>query len=103
MPAVVILKFAGKYMSIPPVDTVRKLNVHKTLIGHLLNVLCRFYLRPLKYFEHLRIKAAIKMYTSQSHHVKQNILTTIKVKNIRPEKLTEIDLLIRNSAKENSQ
>ena len=49
------------------------------------------------------VKIAMKMYTSQSHHVKQNILTTIKVKNIRPEKLTEIDLLIRNSAKENSQ
>ena len=73
-----------------PMDTVRKLNVHKTFrrsLGHL-NVLCMFYLLPL------------------SHHVKQNILTTIKIRKTnrnRSEQLTEIDLLIRNSAKKNSQ
>ena len=33
----------------------------------------------------------MKIYTSQSHHLKQNILITIKMKNILPEKLPEID------------
>ena len=45
------------------------------------------------------LKIALKIYTSQSHHVKQYILTTIKIKNIQPEKLPEIGLLIENSAK----
>ena len=40
-----------------------------------------------------------KIYMSQSHHVKQYILTTSKIKNIRSGKLREIDLLIENSAK----
>ena len=37
------------------------------------------------------VKMTMKIYTSQSHHLKQNILITIKMKNIRPEKLPEID------------
>ena len=49
------------------------------------------------------LKTAMKIYMSQSHHVKQYILTTIKIKNIRPEKLPEISLLIENSAKGNFQ
>ena len=48
------------------------------------------------------VKITMKIYTSQSHHVKRYIQTTIKIKNIRPEKLTEIDLLIGNSAKKTS-
>ena len=44
------------------------------------------------------LKIAMKIYKSESHHVKQHILTTIKIKNIRPEKLPGIDLLIGNSA-----
>ena len=40
------------------------------------------------------VKITTKIYTSQSHHVKRYIQATIKIKNIRPEKLTEIDLLI---------
>ena len=45
------------------------------------------------------VKIAMKIYMSQSHHVKQYILTTNKIKNIPSEKLREIDLLIENSAK----
>ena len=45
------------------------------------------------------LKVAMKIYTSQSHHVKQYILTTIKIKNIQSEKLPEIGLLIENSVK----
>ena len=45
------------------------------------------------------VKIAMNMYTSQSHHMEQDILATIIIKNIRPEELTEINLLIRNSAK----
>ena len=37
------------------------------------------------------VNIAMKIYTSQSHHVKHYILWTIKIKNIRPEKLTDID------------
>ena len=45
------------------------------------------------------VKIIMKIYTSLSHHVTRYILTTIKIKNIRPEKLTEIDLLYGNSTK----
>ena len=45
------------------------------------------------------VKIIMKIYTSLSHHVTRYILTTIKIKNIRPEKLTEIDLLFGNSTK----
>ena len=45
------------------------------------------------------VNIAMKIYTSQSHHVKHYILWTIKIKNTRPEKLTDIDLLIGNSVK----
>ena len=35
------------HVIIVPVDTGRKLNVHKTFIRRLLNVLCTFNLRPM--------------------------------------------------------
>ena len=47
------------------------------------------------------LEIAMNIYTSQSHHVKQYILTTTKIKNILPKKLPQIDLLIGNNAKKN--
>ena len=44
-------------------------------------------------------KITIKVYTSQSHHVKLYILMTIRIKNILPQKLMEINLLIGRSLK----
>ena len=44
------------------------------------------------------VNITMKIYTSQSPHVKHYILTIIKLKILRTEKLTEIDLLIGNSA-----
>ena len=54
-------------MNFPPVDTRRKLNVHKTFRrrpGRLLNVLCTFNVRPvstgvLQYFSLYRLEASI--------------------------------------------
>ena len=49
------------------------------------------------------VKITMKIFTPQSHHVKHYILTRMKIKNIRPETLTEMDLLIGNSVREKSQ
>ena len=52
-----------------------------------------------KFFLLMRtVNITMKIYTSQSPHVKHYILTIIKIKILRTEKLTEIDLLIGNSA-----
>ena len=45
------------------------------------------------------VKIIMKIYTSQSHHVKYYILTKIKMKNIGPKKVTEIGLLIGKSTR----
>ena len=49
------------------------------------------------------IRITMKIYAPQSHHVKDYILTTIKIKIIQPEKLTEINLIIGHSSRKNSQ
>ena len=58
----IIVTFLGLFNSITPVDTGRKLNVHKTFRrrpGRLLNVLCTFNLRPVSTGTWLQISSRI--------------------------------------------
>ena len=49
------------------------------------------------------VKTRMKIYVTESSHVKHYDLTTIKIENIRPEKLTDIDQLTGNSVRKNSK
>ena len=71
--------------------TIRKVLVTDILV--IIDFMFLWLMRPLE--------IAMNIYTSQSHHVKQYILTTTKIKNILPKKLPQIDLLIGNNAKKN--
>ena len=68
--------------------TIRKVLVTDILV--IIDFMLLWLMRPLE--------IAMNIYTSQSHHVKQYILTTTKIKNILPKKLPQIDLLIGNNA-----
>ena len=72
-----------------PVDTVRKLNVHKTfrrLSGRLLNVLCTFNLRPVStgmggVLSSSIVSERLKMRKSIGIHYWQDTIYSVKVSN----------------------
>ena len=49
------------------------------------------------------VKTIMKIYVTELSHVKHYDLMAMKIENIRPEKLTDIDQLTGNSVRKNSK
>ena len=83
----------------------RKVEDSFSVLAEILDTLQNFFLSEISdsKAEIGNTESSREIQTSQSHHEKHYILTTIKIKIIQPEKLTEINLIIGKSARKSSQ
>ena len=85
----------SKNVQINPTDTGRKLNVHKTFrrrLGHFLNVLCTFNLRPVSMGNVMMQVWELQLFRMKNLRVHFHIFCSLQNKSLSARKLFPISL-----------